>query len=62
MAASSSIAPSYFRNLEIENENSKQNRYLSKSVNRFSISLRDPVHRVSTKISQDCPTSERSQR
>jgi len=34
-----------------------ENRYLSKSVNSFFISLRAPVHRVSTKISQDCPSS-----
>jgi hypothetical protein len=33
-------------------------RYLSKSVNSFFISLREAVNRVSTKISQDCPTSE----
>jgi hypothetical protein len=39
-----------------------ENRYLSKSVNSFFISLREAVHRVSTKISQDCPTSDRSER
>ena len=38
------------------------NRYLSKSVNSCFISLRAPVHKVSTKISQDCPTNDRSQR
>src|SRR5260370_35680500 len=35
-------------------------RYLSKSVNSFFISVRALVHKVSTKISQDCPSrSER---
>ena len=37
-------------------------RYLSKSVNSFFISLHDRVHRVSTKISQDCPSDDRSKR
>src|ERR1019366_4449037 len=35
MAASSSIAPSFFRTLEVENENSKQNRRLTMNMNRI---------------------------
>lgn len=37
-------------------------RYLSKSVNSFFYLPSRPVHRVSTKISQDGPTSDRSER
>jgi transposase len=39
-----------------------ENRYLSKSVNSFFISLREPGHRMSTKISQHCATRNGSQR
>ncbi len=39
-----------------------ENRYLSESVNKFFVSFHERVHRVSTKISQHCPTRNGSQR
>src|ERR1700730_14862125 len=39
-----------------------ENRYLSKSINSFFISLRGTVHRVSTKISQDYLSNDGSER